>query len=75
VTVVSCPPFCDENVAALFSLLINKHGQKKGDRHLTSVELIQVVVKDVKTQKKQKMRKEEVPAKTRNIQVTILQWQ
>jgi len=33
VTGVSCPPFFDENVAALLSFLINTHGQK-GDRHL-----------------------------------------
>jgi len=38
-------PCCDANVAALLSsLLINKHGQK-GDRHLTSVELVQAVLK------------------------------
>jgi len=53
VTVVSCPPFGDENVAALLNLLINKHGQN-GGRHLTSVELIQVVLKDVEKQKRQK---------------------
>ena len=36
VTVVTCPPFCDENVAALLSLLLNKHRQnrRKGYRHL-----------------------------------------
>jgi len=32
-TVVNCFPFCDENMAALLSFIINKHGQKKADRH------------------------------------------
>ena len=41
---------------------------------LTSVQLIQVVLKDVKKQEA-KMREEQVAAKSRNIQVTILQWQ
>jgi len=37
------------------SLLTNKHGQKKGDRPLfSSVELFQVVLKNIKKQKKQK---------------------
>jgi len=40
---------------------------------LTSVELLQVVLKDVKKQET-KMREEEVAAKSRDIQVTILQW-
>jgi len=48
-------------VAALLSLLINKHGQK-GDRHLTSVELIQVVLKDVKKQKRKKWEKKLQPS-------------
>jgi len=60
-------------VAVLLSLLINKHGQK-GDHHLTSADLIQVVLKDGK-RKRGKMREKEVAAKSRNIQVTILQWQ
>jgi len=60
---------------ALLSLLINKHGQKKGDRPLTSVELIQVVLKNIKKQKKTKTTEEEVAAHSRNMQVTILQWQ
>jgi len=38
VTVVSCLPFCDENVAALLSLLINKHGQQ-GHRHLNKCKM------------------------------------
>ena len=60
-------------MAALLSLLINTHGQK-GIVILADVELIQVVLKDVKKQKA-KMREGEVAAKSRNIQVTILQWQ
>jgi len=60
-------------VAALLSLLINKHGQK-GIVILTSAELIQVVLKDVK-KLEVKMREEEVAAKPRNIQVTLMQWQ
>jgi len=47
---------------------------RRGIVILTSVELIQVVLKDVK-KKEAKMRKKEVAAKSRNIQVTILQWQ
>jgi len=43
-------------MAALLSLLINKHGQKKGVVPFTSVELIQVVLKNIKNQKRQKMR-------------------
>ena len=39
---------------------------------ITSVELIQVVLKNIKKQEA-KMREEEVAAKTKNIQVTILQ--
>jgi len=60
-------------VAALLSLLINTHGQK-GIVILADVELIQVVLKDVKKQEA-KMIEGEVAAKSRNIQVTILQWQ
>jgi len=60
-------------VAALLSLLINKHGQK-GIVILTSAELIQVVLKDVK-KLEVKMREEEVAGKPRNIQVTLMQWQ
>jgi len=48
--------------------------RRKADRHLTSVELIQVVLKNVKKQEAN-MREEEVAAKSRNIQVTILHWQ
>jgi len=53
-------------------LLINKHGQKKGGRPFTSVELIQVVLKNIRKQEA-KMREEEVAAT--KIQVTIFQWQ
>jgi len=42
-------------VAALLSLLINETGQK-GDRYLISVELIQVVLKDVKKDKRKNER-------------------
>jgi len=58
-------------VAALLSLLVNKHGQK-GEHHLTSVELIQGSKRREKARGKNE---EEVAAKTRDIQVTILQWQ
>jgi len=58
-------------VAALLSLLINTHGQK-GIVILTDVELIQVVLEDVKNQEA-KTREEEVAANSRNIQVAILQ--
>jgi len=61
-------------MTALLSLSINKHGQKKGIIPFTSVELIQVVLKKTKKQKR-KMREEDVAAKSRNIQVTILKWQ
>ena len=57
-------------MAALLSLSINNHEQK-GIVNLTNIELIQVVLKDVKKQKRQKW-EEEVGAKSRNIQVTIL---
>jgi len=53
------------------SLLINTHGQK-GIVILTDVELIQVVLEDVKNQEA-KTREEEVAANSRNIQVAILQ--
>jgi len=45
--------------------------EERGIIILSSVELLQVVLKDVKS----KMREEEVAAKSRIIQVTILQWQ
>jgi len=67
-------PFCDENMPALLSLLINKYGQKKGDRHPYKY---RAHASGSKKRKKQeaKMREEEVAAKSRNIQVAILQWQ
>jgi len=40
----------------------------------TSVEFIHVVLKNLKKQEA-KLREEDVAAKSRNIQVTILQWQ
>jgi len=46
---------------------------RRGIAILTSAELIQVILKDVKKQEA-KMREEDVAAKSRNIQVTILQW-
>jgi len=48
--------------------------RKKGIVPFTSVELIQVVLKNIIKAKQAKMRDEEVAAKS-NIQVTILQWQ
>ena len=48
---------------------------RRGIVILTSAELIQVVLKDAKKAKEAKMRKEGVAARSRNIQVTILQWQ
>jgi len=41
-------------MAVLLSLLINKRGQKKGIVPFTSVELIHVVLKNIKTQMRQK---------------------
>jgi len=54
-------------------LLINKHGQK-GDRHHNKC---RAYPSGPKRRKKQetKRREEQVAAKSRNIQVTILQWQ
>jgi len=48
--------------------------EERGIITFTSVELIQVVLKNVKKQEA-KLREEEVAAKSRNINVTILQWQ
>jgi len=48
-------------VAALLSLLIHRHGQK-GIVVLTSVELIHVVLKDVKNQKSQKWERKKLQA-------------
>jgi len=47
--------------------------RKKGIFPFTSVELIQVVLKNIKKEKK--WERKEVAAKSRNIQVTTLQWQ
>jgi len=59
-------------VAASLSLLINKHGQK-GDRHL-KCRAYPSGSKRRKNAYVANMRQEEVAAKSRNIQVTILQW-
>jgi len=61
-------------VAALLSLLINKHGQK-WDRPLNKCTAYPSGSKRCEKAKDKNMREEEVPAKSRNIQVTILQWQ
>jgi len=60
-------------VAALLSLLIKKHGQK-GDRHLNKCIAYPSGSKRRKNAYEAKMREEEVATKSRNIQVTILQW-
>jgi len=59
-------------MAALLSLLINKHGQK-GDRHLNKCRDYPSGSKRRKNAYVAKMREEKVAAKSRNIQVTILQ--
>jgi len=41
-------------MAALLSLLTNKHGQKKGNRPVYKLELIEVVLKNIEKQKRQK---------------------
>jgi len=74
VTVVRFPPFCDENVTALLSSLINKHGQK-GDHYLNKCRACLSGSKRRKKAKEAQMKEEEVAAMSRNIQVTILQWQ
>jgi len=71
VTLVSYPPFCAEHMVAQLSSLFNEHIQEKEDR---PVELIQVVLKNIEKQEA-KIGEEEVARKSRNIQVTILQWQ
>ena len=63
-------PFCDENLAALLSLFINKHEQK-GDRHLNKCRAYPSGSKRRKKAKEAKMREEEVAAKSGNIQVTV----
>jgi len=55
------------------SLSINKHGQK-GDRHLNKCRAYPSGSKRREKAKETKMR-EEVAVQSRNIQVTILQWQ
>jgi len=60
-------------MTALLSLLINKHGQKKRDRHLYKCRAYTSGSKKHYKAKQAKMRDEEVAAKSRNIQVTILQ--
>ena len=57
-------------MAALFSLLINKYGQK-GDRHLNKCTAYPSGSQICKKEKEVKMREEELAAKSRNIQVTI----
>jgi len=58
----------------LSSLLINKRGQK-GDRHLNKCRAYPSgSQKYLKKTKEPKKREEEVADKSRNIQVTILQW-
>jgi len=61
-------------VAALLSLLINKHEQKR-DCHLHKCRAYQSGSKRRRKAKEAKMKEKEVAAKSRNIQVTILQWQ
>jgi len=62
-------------MAALLSSLINKHGQKKGDHHLYKCRAYTSGSKKHYNAKQAKRRDKEVAAKSRNIQVTILQWQ
>jgi len=42
VTVVIALPFCDDNMAALLSLFINKRGQKKEGLSLLQVESLSI---------------------------------
>jgi len=60
-------------MAALLSSLINKHEQKKGDRHLYKCRAYPSGSNKHYKAKQAKMRDEEVAAKSRNIQVSILQ--
>jgi len=62
-------------MAALLSLSINKHGQKKGDPPLYKCRAYPSGSKKHKETKEVKMAEKEVAAKPRNIQVTIVQWQ
>ena len=61
-------------MAALLSLLINKHGQK-GDRNLDKCRAFPSVSKRREKAKEAEMSEKEVANKLRNIQVTILKWQ
>jgi len=59
-------------MAVLLRLLINKHGQKKGDRHPYKCRAYASgSKKNIIKAKEAKMREEEVAAKSRNIQVSI----
>jgi len=62
-------------MAALLSLLINKNEQKKGDRPLCKCRAYPSGSKKTLKSKRDEMREEEVATKSRNNQVTILQWQ
>jgi len=54
-------------MAALLSLLINKHGQKKGDRHPYKCRAYRSGSKKRKKAREAKMREEEDAATSRNI--------
>jgi len=62
-------------MAALLSLLKNKHGQKKRYRTLYKCRAYTSGSSKHYKAKQANMRDEEVAAKSRNIQVTLLQWQ
>ena len=64
-----------DSTALLLILLINKHGQKKRDRTLYKCRAYPSGSKKHYKAKQAKLTDEEVAAKSRNIQVTILQWQ
>jgi len=61
-------------VAALLNVLTNEHGQKKGDRPLYKCRAFPSGSK-IHSKAEAKMREEEAATKSRNVQVTILQWQ
>ena len=54
---------------------MNKHLKKKGDRHLNKCRADLSGSERRKKANEAKIREEEVAAKSRNIQVAILQWQ